>query len=302
MATAKAKTKPAKKTTTKPAPAKAKAKVPAKPPAKAPAKPAAKPAKPPAKAPAKPAPAKPAKVVAKSVASAPATVEDAKTATSISVSITIREPILPLDRGDRYEDPVYDALDEAGLGTAGDGAGTLQSKAGEIEAVDFDVELTDPAGVDLVVATLEAAGAPKGSRLAYEHGGKAVARTFGVSEAVAIYLDGVGQSDEVYRTTTAQELVDRIAAAAGALGEFRHSWQGPTETALYYYGPDAAALFAAIEPVLRAYPLSRTARVVLRHGGEGPETRQLEPRPAPRTSASASRAKSSARSARARSR
>lgn len=42
------------------------------------------------------------------------------------------------------------------------------------------------------------------------------------------------------------------------------------------YGPDSEKLFKAVEPVLRAYPLCKGARVVIRRGGPGAPERQVE--------------------------
>jgi hypothetical protein len=41
------------------------------------------------------------------------------------------------------------------------------------------------------------------------------------------------------------------------------------------YGPDAEKLFAAIEAVLRGYPLCQRARVEIRRGGPGAKSREI---------------------------
>ncbi len=215
-----------------------------------------KPAKKPAAAPKK-------KPVAKKKTAA---AKQPKQAAPLSVNVTLWEPIQPIDRGERYEDPVFAALEEAGVGGPGDGGGTLMGKDGEISEVDFDFEAADPAAVKLAAEVLEDNGAPKGSQLRYEHAGKEVTATFGITECVAIYLDGVNLPNEVYQSTSAQELVDKLCDAAGDDGEFRHSFQGKTETSLFFYSLDAEALYASLEPALRGYPLSATARVIVRYG------------------------------------
>jgi len=194
------------------------------------------------------------------------------TAAPISVSITMWEPVMPIERGERYEDPLLERLEQAGLGAPGDGGGTLQGKTGEIEQIDFDVSITSLDAIPLIVEQLEAAGAPRGSVLRYED----TELAFGACEGIAIYLDGVGQPAEVYAKTSAQELVDQILAVAPT-AELRGSWQGPRETALYLYATRADALWQTIEPVVRGYPLSRTARVVLRHGSPANDPRELAP-------------------------
>lgn len=193
----------------------------------------------------------------------------------IEVNILIHEPIKPVPRGERYEDPVFEALASAGLGGPGDGAGSLCSKEGEVEEVDFDVELTSLDGISVIINVLEERGAPKGSLIRYEHDGKDVEISFGVSEGVAIYLDGVNQPKEVYASTSADELLDKLMAALGGAAEFRGSWHGPRETSMYLYGDNAEAIFKKIAPVLRGYPLSRTARVIIRHGSKANQPREV---------------------------
>ena len=196
-------------------------------------------------------------------------------AESISVSVTLRGPVQPVDRNDHYEEPLFDALERAGLGGPGSGGGTLCGREGEIEEADFDVEVSSLDAIPLIVRILEEAGAPRGSELRYERRGEPVVVPFGAVEGVAVYLDGATQAPEVYASTSAGELADRLTEAMGDAGEVRGSWQGPRETALYLYGRDAEQLFARVLPVLRGYPLSRNARVVVRHGCRAPAPREV---------------------------
>jgi hypothetical protein len=202
--------------------------------------------------------------------------KSAKKQAPIKANVLIHEPIQPVARGERYEDPVFEALKRARLGGAGDGAGSLCSKEGEIEEVDFDVVLRSRDAIPVVIEVLEEHGAPKGSILRYRSRGKDVVHRFGLTEGVAIYLDGVTQPSEVYASTSAQELLDKLLEALGDAGEFRGSWHGPRETSLYLYGDDAEHIFKTIEPVLRGYPLSRNARVIVRHGSKANRPRQVQ--------------------------
>lgn len=63
-----------------------------------------------------------------------------------------------------------------------------------------------------------------------------------------------------------------LGAAAGE-GSNRGIWQGPEETGVFFFGPDAEAMFVRVEPVLRRLPIGQNARVVLRHGKQ-----ELNPR------------------------
>jgi hypothetical protein len=91
-------------------------------------------------------------------------------------------------------------------------------------------------------------------------------------QAVLIHLDAAGLPDDVYEEYDLGTLEDRLidAVESGSVGAYDGNEFGPGVTTLFLYGPDAERLFAAIEPVLRAYPLCRGARVEVRAGG--PET------------------------------
>ena len=98
------------------------------------------------------------------------------------------------------------------------------------------------------------------------------------NQAVLVYLDGQNLSDQVYETcdlVTLEDLLIPVLEASGA-GEYDGDESASGETCLYFYGPDADRLFAAIQPILRSYPLCSGARVVLRFGQPGATQRELQ--------------------------
>jgi hypothetical protein len=87
-------------------------------------------------------------------------------------------------------------------------------------------------------------------------GGQPTPRRNVTEHAVIVHLKLSGtdaSADEVERL---QNLSDRLSEAITGrnAGEFDGDLFGEGECVLYMYGPDADALFAAIEPVLRASP------------------------------------------------
>ena len=56
----------------------------------------------------------------------------------VYVTAQLNHPLMRIDRGERYEDPLHDALASHGLGSA-DGGGTMQLESGEIEFVDLEL-------------------------------------------------------------------------------------------------------------------------------------------------------------------
>lgn len=84
------------------------------------------------------------------------------------VFVEIRESIMPLERGHKYEDPLDDALKKAHLGEV-TGGGTALSKNHVIEWVGIDVELTDlDKGMPFLKQKLIELGVPADTVLEYE--------------------------------------------------------------------------------------------------------------------------------------
>ena len=174
------------------------------------------------------------------------------------------EYIEPIDRGDRYEDPLHDALEKAGIGRV-TGGGSQLDELGGITFVDIEIELANLDGaLQVVVEALEAAGAPQGSELLLASD-ESVLREFGTQQCLAVFLDGTSLPDDVYAELDFEAVVEEIGAAAGE-GSYRGFWQGPEETGLFLFGPDAEAMLARVEPVLRRIPIGQNARVVVRYG------------------------------------
>ena len=183
------------------------------------------------------------------------------------------EYIEPIDRGDRYEDPLQDALDKACAGRV-TGGGSQLDELGGITFVDIEIELANlDAALRTVTAALEAAGAPQGSELLLASD-ESVLREFGTQQCLAVFLDGTSLPDDVYAELDFEAVVEEIGAAAGE-GSYRGFWQGPEETGLFLFGPDAEAMLARVEPVLRRIPIGQNARVVVRYGKPSLGPREL---------------------------
>jgi len=96
-------------------------------------------------------------------------------------------------------------------------------------------------------------------------------------QAVLVYLDGTSLPDSVYERFDLATLEDQLTAVIKEkhLGEYDGNEFGPEGTKLFMYGPDAKALFSAIENILRAYPLCQNSKVVVRLGGPGAPTSEV---------------------------
>ena len=167
----------------------------------------------------------------------------------------------PMDRYEVYEEGLTEMLESQGLGEVS-GGGTQMTEDGEIAFCDIEIvlpALSDTA-LDELRHCLETLGAPKGSAFILEPDGREVA--FGLNEGLAVYLNGTDLPDEVYESCDLDTIYDEFGKLLGAQGRVQSYWQGPTETALYLYGPSCAAMRAAIQPFLDSYPLCQKARLV----------------------------------------
>ena len=181
------------------------------------------------------------------------------------------EHIEPIDRGERYEDPLQAVLESKGLGRV-TGGGSLLNELGGIDYAEIEIELANlEDALNVAIEALETAGAPQGSELLE---GERVLREFGKQQCVAVYLDGITLPQEVYETLDFDAVIAELGAAAGD-ESFRGFWAGPEETALFFFGPDAEATFSNIEPVLKRLPVGQNARVVIRSGKESLNPREV---------------------------
>jgi hypothetical protein len=96
-----------------------------------------------------------------------------------------------------------------------------------------------------------------------------------LDQAVLIHLDSMSLPDEIYEEHDLATLEDRLTEALGNLGIYDGHESGPGVTFVYLYGPDAEAMFRAIEPVLRDYPLARGAGVIIRRRAPGAPEREV---------------------------
>lgn len=92
------------------------------------------------------------------------------------VYIFVPEPIQPLDRGDKYEDPLAEALTTAGLGDVSGGGSSLSDERPDgtrvVESCGIDVDVTDlDLALELIRERIPALGAPRGTELQYTRRG-----------------------------------------------------------------------------------------------------------------------------------
>lgn len=180
---------------------------------------------------------------------------------STPLSIHLRARLQPVDRGDLYVDPLQEILDAHAPGCAVTGGGTLLDAGGEPQSCDIELDLEGDASavLRLVIRTLESCGAPRGSKAFLDD---AEPVPFGVTEGLGVYLNGTELPEAVYADGDINELAERLIEQVGDAGRLQSYWEGPTETALYFYGPSASRMYELMSGVLATHPLAERSRVV----------------------------------------
>lgn len=176
---------------------------------------------------------------------------------------TLNDKVMPIDRGDIYEDPLDTFLKENNYGEV-TGGGTMQLETGEIEYCDVEIclysENIDKAIVNKIIEKLEERGAPKGSILLIEKTEEKI--LFGVTEGLGLYLDGINLSDEVYKNSNSEALATEIRKLANIKSDVLRYWQGNTETGLYFYGDSFENIQKSIESFVKTNPECENSRIV----------------------------------------
>jgi hypothetical protein len=178
----------------------------------------------------------------------------------VYITAQLNHRIQPIDRGEQYEDPLDEMLQAEGLGSV-KGGGTAMQESMEIDYVDIEIELSGSPddAVGRIIAFMEEAGAPKGSKIIIEADGRKI--DFGKLEGLGLYLNGTDLPDKVYEEEDINDVVEELDALLDDVSSFDSFWEGNTETALYAYGASFAEMKSLIEPYLAKHPLCHLSRI-----------------------------------------
>ena len=174
------------------------------------------------------------------------------------LALELNAKLQPLHRGDIYEDPLAAAMETAGCGAV-DGGGTLLQENGEVALCDIAICLhgNTEENMNCLLNIIQAMEMPKGSFLRGEN----VEIPLGTLEGLALYLNGTELPEEVYKTSDVNYVIARCNELLAESGSLYSWWQGPKDTALYFYGPSFAEMKKKIADFIAEYPLCQKSRV-----------------------------------------
>ena len=178
------------------------------------------------------------------------------------IVIQLNEKIMPIDRGEIYEEPLDEFLRTNAYAEV-TGGGTMQAESGEIEFCDMEVLIYKGNDIEKIIteiiSKLEIWGAPKGSHIEIQNTEEKI--TFGRKEGLAIYLDGLNLPENVYRECDSNFVLSEVSRLIGYEGKVERYWQGEKEMALYFYGDSFKEMKATISEFINTYPLCQGSRI-----------------------------------------
>lgn len=174
-------------------------------------------------------------------------------------TLELNARLRPLDRGDIYEDPLHEILEEHGLGETS-GGGTSMGDNGEVAYCDVELSLKDntPETLAEVIKIIETIGVPKGSFLR----GEDYKEPVGQLEGLALYVNGTELADEVYENCDINHVISTICELIKGKGDFYSYNEHLSDTALYFYGSSYQEMVEIITPFLQEYPLCEKSRLL----------------------------------------
>ena len=174
----------------------------------------------------------------------------------MNITLNLNARLQPMHRGD-LEDDLDELLEKSDIGFV-DGGGTLTSPSGEVKSCDIELDLNDSS--EETIAELEkiidALGIPKGSKLLWTASdGEKTERPVGRLEGMAINLNGTDLPKEVYESSDINYVIEQLESRMDGIGRLYSWWEGPQNTALYFYGQSYEKMSSAIQDFIAEYPL-----------------------------------------------
>lgn len=175
----------------------------------------------------------------------------------IYLTLNLNARFQPMHRHD-LEDALDVLLSKKQIGSV-DGGGTMMFPSGEIKSCDIDLELKD--GSEETISELEsiidALGVPKGSKLLWSvsDDDEQMERPAGRLEGMALYMNGTELPKEVYETSDINYVIEQLESRMDGIGRLYSWWEGPQNTALYFYGQSYEQMLAAVQDFIAEYPL-----------------------------------------------
>lgn len=178
------------------------------------------------------------------------------------VTLHLNARFQPMHRHE-LEDALQSVLEAKKLGTV-DGGGTLQMPSGEIKSCDIELMLKDGEEdiLQQLASIVERFGVPRGSALLWVSSQEiSQEKPVGNQEGLALYLNGTKLPAQVYQTCDINYVIEQMETLMEGCGRLYSWWEGPENTALYFYGESYEKMLAAVDGFLKEYPLCQKCTI-----------------------------------------
>lgn len=182
--------------------------------------------------------------------------QDVDTTTYITATLNCR--LMPIDRGELFEDPLDAFLEKNGYGAAS-GGGTMQNEDGTIAYCDVEIALPDISDdiLGAIAAELTRLGAPRGSKLVGDDGETIL--EFGEKEILSLSLDGVGLPPGTYEEFDTDTFVGQIEKILGDSGKLQGGRALNERTEFYFSGDSFLEMKFRLNSELGKFPICQNA-------------------------------------------
>ena len=131
---------------------------------------------------------------------------------------------------------------------------------GEIDKIEIEIVLEDTSdnAIYELIELIECLGIPIGSKIINGDDETEI----GNLEGLAIYINGVDLPKEIYEKYKINDVVEELEKLLDGIGKMYSYWNGPIETAFYFYGESFEDMKDAIEDFVKEHPLCEKCRIV----------------------------------------
>jgi hypothetical protein len=176
----------------------------------------------------------------------------------VFLTVRINDKCEPIDRGDMYEDPLHDALEEKKLGEV-TGGGSQLNENYNVEYCELEVCLTGnlEEAKKVIIETLEKVGLPKGSKILLEKEEIPI----GNHDVMAVHFDNLSLPNSVYEENDINDVLEEIENLLGDKGRRNSHRSGKEETIVYYGGISFETMKDAVSEFITNHPLCQNGGI-----------------------------------------